>query len=199
MKKLLFCVAALFVFGNIIKAEDLTTKSGKTYKDVKFFLINPTGIDISYKKGNQTFLTHVFFKDLPDEIQEKFHYSPEKAKAYQEQLTKIHEDAIKRYQKQLKEQKEKNAEVLALESRVEAGAVNVVLKEFAAKADGTIAWASYPDCTVTTGHLGKVFVAGLLGMSGVEAASVIYPTGKQKYGYPCYAVTLDLAMEIARE
>lgn len=199
MKKMILCTAVLFVFGIGIKAEDLTTKSGKTYKDVKYFLINPTGIDISYKKDNQTFLTHVLFKDLSEKIQKRFHYSPEKAKVYQEKLTKIHEDALKRHEKRLKEQKDKKSKDLALESRIEAGAINVVLQEYATKGDGTIAYASSPGCTVTTGHMGKVFVAGLMGMSGEEDAHVIYPTGKNKFGYPCYAATLDRAIEIAQE
>lgn len=198
MKKILILTAILFV-GIMVNAEDLTTKSGKTYKDVKFCLITPSGIDISFKKGDETYLTHVFFADLPEKIQKKFHYSPIKAKKYREQLLKIHEDALKRHAKWAKEQKEKSASMLALESRIEAGSVNVVLKEFSEKPDGTVAWASNPHCSVTTGHFGKIFVAGLLGLSGGETASVVYPTGTNRYGYPCYAITLDKAVEIAQQ
>lgn len=194
MKKMLFCFAVLLFVAVVVKAEDLKTKDGTIYKDVKFYTVNPSGIDISYKKGEETFLTHVYFENLDKKIQEKFHYSPKRAAIYRHKLKVAHEEAVKKHAKWVKEQKEKDAKRHELESRIEAGAKNVVLKIYQGKPDGIIAWASTPHCSVTTGHFGKVFVYGMSGMSGGEAASVIYPTGKTRYGYPCYAATLDQAV-----
>jgi hypothetical protein len=197
MKKMLICVVFLVFTGLSSQADDLKTKDGKVYKDVKFFSVNPSGIDISYKHGKETFLRHVFFENLSEAIQKKFHYSPKKAAIYRHNLHKIHEVAVKKYEKFVKEQNHKSAEQHALESRLEAGAVNVVLKITASKSDGVVAYASSPQCSVTTGHFGKVFVYGMSGMSGGEVGSVIYPTGTSKYGYSCYAASLDMAVILA--
>lgn len=198
MKKLVLSITVLFCLAMVVQAEDLKTKDGTVYKDVKFFTINPDGIDISYKKGEETFLTHVFFVNMSKKLQSKFHYSPKKAAIYAHKLKQIHEAAVKRHAKFAKEQKAKNAKRLALESQIEAGAINVVLKIYASKPDGVIAYASTMHSSATTGHLGKIFVYGMSGMSGGEAASVLYPTGTSTYGYTCYAATLDQAIALSK-
>jgi len=198
MKKLVLCITVLFCVVVSVHAEDLTTKDGTVYKDVKFFTINPDGIDISYKKGDETFLTHVYFVDMSKKLQNKFHYSPKRATLYRQQLKKIHEAAIIRHAKFVKQQKAKNAKRVALESQIEAGAINVVLKIYASKSDGVVAYASTMHPSVTTGHLGKIFVYGMSGMSGGEASSVLYPTGTTRYGYTCYAATLDQAVALVK-
>lgn len=199
MKKMLICVVFLFFIGLTSQAEDLTTKDGKVYKDAKFYVVNPSGIDISYKHGKETFLRHVFFENLPEAVQKKFHYSPKKAAIYRHNLHKIHEVALKKHNKFVKEQNEKSAEKHALESKLEAGAVNVVLKITESKSNGVVAYASSPNCSVTTGHFGKVFVYGMSGANGGESASVIYPTGTSKHGYSCYAASLQTAVMLASQ
>jgi hypothetical protein len=198
MKKMLIGFAVMFCVVVLSHAEDLTTKDGNVYKDVKYYSTNPSGVDLSYKKGEETFLTHVYFEKLNEKIQKKFHYSPKKAAIYRHKLHVAHAEAVKRHAKCLKEQKEKNAKRHELESQIEAGRINVVLKIYQGKADGVVAYASSMHSSVTTGHLGKVFVCGMSGMSGGEAASVLYPTGTSRHGYSCYAATLDQAVALSQ-
>lgn len=70
---ILCCTAALF-------AEDFKTTDGKEYKDVTVTRPEPDGIVVRTKSG----ISKLYFTELPKEIQERFHYDPEKAREYQE-------------------------------------------------------------------------------------------------------------------
>jgi hypothetical protein len=73
-----FRVFVLVVFfASIAIADDFKTIDGKEYKNVKVKRVEPDGIVLSSKSG----ISKVYFTELPKEVQERFHYSPEKATA----------------------------------------------------------------------------------------------------------------------
>ncbi len=58
--------------------DSLTTTDGKVYKSVVVMSSDAAGIDISYDRGEEI----IPFEKLPVEIQRKYGYDPEKAKAF---------------------------------------------------------------------------------------------------------------------
>ena len=59
-------------------AEDFQTINGKEYKDAAVTRVDPDGITVKTKSG----ITKVYFIELPKDVQEHFHYDPEKAASY---------------------------------------------------------------------------------------------------------------------
>jgi len=68
---LLSCAAAAF-------SEDFKTINGKEFKDATITRVEPDGIVVKTKSG----MSKVYFAELPKEVQERFHYNPQKASAY---------------------------------------------------------------------------------------------------------------------
>src|SRR5438067_7581956 len=58
--------------------ENFKTVNGKEYKDATITRVEPDGIVIKTKSG----ITKVYFAELAKELQERFHYDPQKATAY---------------------------------------------------------------------------------------------------------------------
>jgi hypothetical protein len=67
---LLFTAAAV--------ADDFKTLNGKEYKDATVSRVEPDGIVVKTKSG----MSKVYFAELPKDVQERFHYDPQKATAY---------------------------------------------------------------------------------------------------------------------
>jgi len=67
---LLFTAAAL--------SDDFKTLNGKEFKDATITRVEPDGIVVKTKSG----MSKVYFAELPKEVQERFHYNPQKASAY---------------------------------------------------------------------------------------------------------------------
>ena len=63
--------------GLLAHAEDWTTTDGKVYKDVKVMKLEPDAVTILYSEGGAL----VPLATLSPDLQEKFHYDPDKAKA----------------------------------------------------------------------------------------------------------------------
>lgn len=59
-------------------AADLTTLSGKTYKQAVVFRVEPDGINYMFAGG----MVKVPFGDLPEEVRKQFAYDPKKAAAF---------------------------------------------------------------------------------------------------------------------
>src|SRR5947199_10406269 len=59
-------------------AEDLKTINGKEFKDATVNRVEPDGIVVKTKSG----MSKVYFAELPKEVQERFHYDPQKASTY---------------------------------------------------------------------------------------------------------------------
>ena len=59
------------LFGSIALAEDFKTVSGKVYKDATVSRIEADGIELKTKTG----ISKVYFAELPQEVQERFHWA----------------------------------------------------------------------------------------------------------------------------
>jgi hypothetical protein len=197
MKKVLLFLCIVSTIGITASARDFKTNSGEVFKNVTVSSVTPTGIDISFRKKGVLFIKHLLFKNLSTKIQEEFGYNPVKAENYLANLKKHEELTAKKYAEAVKRQKEISEQQHQLKSRIEAGSVNVILKMISANSEGIIAWANYTKpMPGSTGYMGKVFVYGLIGMSGAVEARVIYPTGLHKDGYPVYAASLEQAVAL---
>jgi hypothetical protein len=68
-------VFLIFCFASAAFADDFKTVEGKEYKNVKVSRVEPDGSVLTSKSG----ISKVYFTELPKEVQERFHYDPEKA------------------------------------------------------------------------------------------------------------------------
>ena len=197
----LLMVLLIAALSSSVYARDLKTKDGKIYKNISISAVTPIGIDIAYKKNNTTFIQLIRFSNLSEEQQKEFAYNPEKAKNYITRIKKHVEASDKTYENKLKKETKEDIADEELASRIEAGRINAVLKVKEVKNDGIIAIADNLDqnLSYSSGHMGKVFIYRLLGMSGAEEARIIYPVGIRKYGLPCYAPTLELAILLSKQ
>jgi len=59
-------------------SDDFKTLNGKEYKDATVSRVEPDGIVVKTKSG----MSKVYFAELPKDVQERFHYDPQKASAY---------------------------------------------------------------------------------------------------------------------
>jgi hypothetical protein len=68
----------ILCFASAAVAEDFKTVNGKEYKDATITRVEPDGIVVKTKSG----VIKVYFAELPKEVQDRFHYDPEKAASY---------------------------------------------------------------------------------------------------------------------
>jgi chromosome segregation ATPase len=59
-------------------SEDFKTINGKEFKDATITRVEPDGIVVKTKSG----MSKVYFAELSKEVQERFHYDPQKGSAY---------------------------------------------------------------------------------------------------------------------
>jgi sRNA-binding protein len=59
-------------------SDDFKTLNGKEFKDATITRVEPDGIVVKTKSG----MSKVYFAELPKEVQERFHYDPQKASTY---------------------------------------------------------------------------------------------------------------------
>ena len=68
-------------------AIDITTTDGRVYKDATVERVTPAGIDIGYLREDGAYaMVGIPLSRLTPELQQAFHYDPEKAKAFEAQL-----------------------------------------------------------------------------------------------------------------
>jgi hypothetical protein len=65
-------------FASVAIADDFKTINGKEYKNVTVSRVEPDGIVLKTKSG----ISKVYFVELPKEVQERFHYDPQKGREY---------------------------------------------------------------------------------------------------------------------
>jgi hypothetical protein len=68
----------ILCFASAALSEDFKTINGKEYKDATITRVEPDGIVVKTKSG----ITKVYFAELPQEVQERFHYNSETAASY---------------------------------------------------------------------------------------------------------------------
>jgi hypothetical protein len=101
------------LFASIALADDFKTIDGKEYKNVTVSRIEPDGILLRTKSG----IAKVYFVELPKEVQERFHYDPEKAAAAQAAQVGAIQQANKQVEESNKQRREPE-EQKAAESRL---------------------------------------------------------------------------------
>jgi hypothetical protein len=106
MRRMKRCQAALAILAalsaSIALADDFKTIDGKEYKNAKVSRVDPDGIVLRTSSG----ISKIYFTELPKEVQERFHYDPEKGSEFTSQ-TKESIDALLR---QRREEAQKRAE-----------------------------------------------------------------------------------------
>jgi hypothetical protein len=100
--------------GSVAFADDFKTIEGREYKNATVKRVEPDGIVLSSSSG----IAKVYFTELPKEVQERFHYDPEKAAVYStEQNANL--EALRKQQEEAQRQKaevtQKNSEQFAKE------------------------------------------------------------------------------------
>jgi sRNA-binding protein len=68
----------MICFGSTVLADDFKTTEGKEYKDATVSRIEPDGIVVRTKSG----ISKLYFVELPQEVQRRFNYEPQQARAY---------------------------------------------------------------------------------------------------------------------
>jgi hypothetical protein len=63
------------LFASLTLSEDFKTTNGKVYKDATVSRIEPDGIELKTKTG----ISKVYFIELPQEVQERFHWAKPEA------------------------------------------------------------------------------------------------------------------------
>ena len=96
----LITFAALFV--SLALAEDFKTTNGKEYKNATVMLVEPDGITLRSKSG----VSKVYFNKLPKEVQERFHYDPQKAAAASAEQAASNQQANQQVEESNKQRKE---------------------------------------------------------------------------------------------
>jgi 23S rRNA pseudoU1915 N3-methylase RlmH len=70
---------SVFLLPAIVFADDFKTVDGKEYKNATVTRVEADGIVVKTKGG----ISKVYFAELPKDVQERFHYDPQKAAAAQ--------------------------------------------------------------------------------------------------------------------
>ncbi|MGH9551131.1 MAG: hypothetical protein ACRD3W_17240 [Terriglobales bacterium] len=99
-------------FAALALADDLITVNGKEYKNATISRVEPDGIVVRFSGG----IVKIPFTDLSKEVQERFHYDPQKAAAaYAEQMAAAQQtnQPAEKSGSQLKEAGHQNAHILA--------------------------------------------------------------------------------------
>ena len=79
----------LLTTASLVRAEDVTTLSGTTYRQVRLVRVEPDGVVWEHATG----ICKVDFTDLPETLQKTYHYDATKAVAYQAAQTEARQQA----------------------------------------------------------------------------------------------------------
>ena len=82
-------LAAGCPFAGSARADDLTTLSGQTFRDVQPLRVEPDGITWRHAGG----VAKVDFADSPEAVRAAYHYDPARAAAYREEREKVKSQA----------------------------------------------------------------------------------------------------------
>ena len=121
-----FVIILIGYFTSIALADDFKTTNGKEYKNVAVSRVEPDGIVLTTNFG----ISKVYFTELPKDVQERFHYDPEKAAAaYAAQLAAVRQanertqqgdELIKQRRQEQQKQQRQGAEQQAKQRNLQA-------------------------------------------------------------------------------
>jgi thiol-disulfide isomerase/thioredoxin len=86
----------IFCLSSVALADDFRTIDGKEYKNVTVRRVEPDGIVLVTRSG----IWKIYFNELPEEVQKRFHYDAAKATAYSNQQAATQE-AFRQQQEEL--------------------------------------------------------------------------------------------------
>ena len=92
-----FIIGAMLIWltlASMARAEDVTTLSGATYREVRLVRVEPDGVTWEHSTG----VVKVDFSDLPEPVRKAYHYDSGKAAAFQAGQAKAREDFAARMQ-----------------------------------------------------------------------------------------------------
>jgi hypothetical protein len=87
---------------SLVMADDFKTMDGKEYKNTTVTRVEPDGIIVKMKSG----ISKLYFVELPNDVQQRFHYDAQTATAYSAQQAAQYEG----YQKQQEEARHRQEE-----------------------------------------------------------------------------------------
>jgi hypothetical protein len=105
-----FLTVLILPFASPVFSEDFKTVNGKEYRNAAISRVEPDGIVLKTKSG----ISKVHFVELPKEVQERFHYDPQKASAYSAEQSANYTA----YQKQQEEAQRERENVAAKQKMV---------------------------------------------------------------------------------
>ena len=112
---------SILCFISAVCADDVKTLNGKEYKDATVTRVEPDGIVLKTKSG----VIKVYFTELPKDLQERFHYEPEKAASYSAEQAVNYTAYQKQEQKMQHEREEMAAKNKASAAQQQAGTTRV--------------------------------------------------------------------------
>jgi 3-dehydroquinate synthase class II len=87
-------------------ADDFKTNDGKEHKNVTVTRVEADGIVVRGKAG----ISKLYFTELPEDVQKRFRYDPEKAAAYGAQVTAAQQAAAQQAEELSKQQKQQQGQ-----------------------------------------------------------------------------------------
>jgi chromosome segregation ATPase len=102
-------------------AEDFRTVDDKEYKDATVTGVDPDGIVVKTKSG----ITKVYFPELPNEVQERFHYDANKAAAYSAAQTANYATYQKQQEEAQRQQQAVDAKARAISEQQQAASNHI--------------------------------------------------------------------------
>src|SRR5437773_442217 len=94
----------MICFASTVLADDFKTTEGKEYKDATVSRIEPDGIVVRTKSG----ISKLYFVELPQEVQRRFNYEPQQARAYSAEQAANY-SAIQKQEEEAQRQREEAA------------------------------------------------------------------------------------------
>jgi hypothetical protein len=92
----------VFLLASAARSEDFKTTDGREYKNATLSNVEPDGITILMSSG----IVKLYFKELPEVVQQKYHYDPVKAAEF----TKSEEEKQRAIREQTEKTRKENAE-----------------------------------------------------------------------------------------
>ena len=94
----------LALSASIALADDFKTVSGKEYKNATVSRVEPDGLVLRTKSG----ISKVYFTELPQDVQERFHYNAQQAAQFTNQAI---EDVRRTQQQKIEADNKRTAEI----------------------------------------------------------------------------------------
>jgi hypothetical protein len=216
MNKTILCCAVFALSTFNLSALDITTKSGKVYKNVEVTNVMPDSVGFMYtKKDGTDVLRDVELSLLTKNLQKKFKYSPKKSNVFKKRvvdfqkkrnkiLQKHHQENLKLFHEQLKESKELDHIKALLHAHRIPCWIHITRSVGFNNCIGMMTTTQSASSSGGYGRLGSVYVRGINGPQNIRVSAVLYPTGEtisfEDGTFPVYETNLErYALKLFKE